>query len=150
MEQLSAAGKIKITVDKVALLDFRLEFSDTQRQFIDELETTLRQTEFNPIDLKGIHQLSPLSEKDTQLLLAYLLDEGRIVQIDRDKFLHTDVIQNGEARIREYLAKKLSATVSELKEVLNTSRKWAIPILNYYDKIGLTSRHGDLRELNKG
>ncbi|MCK4295251.1 MAG: SelB C-terminal domain-containing protein, partial [Candidatus Marinimicrobia bacterium] len=28
-----------------------------------------------------------------------------------------------------------------------TSRKWAIPLLNYYDKIGLTMRVGDLRRL---
>ncbi|MCD6205565.1 MAG: SelB C-terminal domain-containing protein, partial [Candidatus Marinimicrobia bacterium] len=47
-----------------------------------------------------------------------------------------------------FLSERKSATVSELKELLNTSRKWAIPLLNYYDKSGLTTRVGDLRTLN--
>jgi selenocysteine-specific elongation factor len=147
--QLSTAGKLKIIGDKAALADFRLEFSEKQQQFINQLDATLREAEFNPIDLRGIQGQSTLKDQDLQLILAYLLDEGRIVQIDRDKFLHHDVVEKGAAKIHRFLIEKQSATVSELKEVLNTSRKWAVPLLNYYDRAGLTNRIGDRRELNQ-
>ncbi|MFA4838154.1 MAG: SelB C-terminal domain-containing protein [Candidatus Neomarinimicrobiota bacterium] len=38
------------------------------------------------------------------------------------------------------------ATVAELKELLQTSRKWVIPLLNYYDRTGLTRQEGDVRK----
>lgn len=149
LQQLCNEQAVKISGEKVALFEFQIAFSDVQRQFIESLERDLKQAEFNPPDLKEIHRRSPLSGEEVQLIVAFLLDENRIVQIDRDKFLHCDAVKEGEERIRGYLAGKQSATVSELKEVLNTSRKWAVPILNYYDKIGLTTRIGDQRELRK-
>ncbi|MDO9548504.1 MAG: selenocysteine-specific translation elongation factor [Candidatus Marinimicrobia bacterium] len=147
LKQLADERLIKISGEKIAMFEFQIEFSDTQQQFIETLETDLKQAGFNPPDLKEIHQRSPLSEKDVQLIIAYLMEENRIVQIDRDKFIHGEIIEQGSQQIREYLTKNQPATVSELKDVLNTSRKWAIPILNYYDKIGLTTRVGDQRVL---
>ncbi|MCK4715507.1 MAG: SelB C-terminal domain-containing protein, partial [Candidatus Marinimicrobia bacterium] len=84
-----------------------------------------------------------------QLIIAYLLDQKRIVQIDKDKFLHSEVVKKGMSLIREYLINKNRATVSVLKDVLQTSRKWAVPILNYYDRVGLTVREGNYRLLSQ-
>jgi selenocysteine-specific elongation factor len=38
--------------------------------------------------------------------------------------------------------------MSELRELLGTTRKFAVPIGEYLDRIGLTKRDGDLRRLN--
>jgi selenocysteine-specific elongation factor len=148
LKQLSDDKRIKISGDKVALADFTVEFSNAQQRFIDDLETQLQSAAFNPPDLKEIHRSADLPEKDIQLIIAYLLDRQRVVQIDKDKILHTEVIEKGKSLIREFLSKRQSATVSELKDVLQTSRKWAIPILNYYDRIGLTVRNGDQRTIS--
>ncbi|MBU0712743.1 selenocysteine-specific translation elongation factor [bacterium] len=148
LKQLADDRRIKISGEKITLFEFQIEFSDIQQRFIETLETDLKQAGFNPPDLREIHQRSPLSEKDVQLIIAFLMDESRIVQIDRDKFIHREILDRGGRQIRDYLTKNQSATVSELKDVLNTSRKWAIPILNHYDKIGLTTRVGDQRELS--
>jgi len=147
LKQLFDDQRIKVNGEKVAQFEFQIELSDKQQGFIDILERDLKQAGFNPPDLQDIHQRSLLSEKDVQLIIAFLLDEKRIVQIDRDKFIHGEIIAQGGRQIRDYLKNQPSATVSELKDVLNTSRKWAIPILNYYDKIGLTTRVDDQREL---
>ncbi len=149
LKQLLDDKWVKINGEKVARFEFQIEFSDKQQGFINILEKNLKQAGFNPPDLKDIYQRSPLSEKDVQLIIAFLLDEKRIVQIDRDKFIHAEIIAQGGRQIRDYLGKNPSATVSALKDVLNTSRKWAIPILNYYDKSGLTVRIGDQRILNE-
>jgi selenocysteine-specific elongation factor len=39
------------------------------------------------------------------------------------------------------------ATVAELRDLLGTTRKYAIPFCEYLDRIGLTRREGDLRLL---
>ena len=148
LKRLAAEKQLKITGDKVALADFEIRFSPMQQKFLMTLEAALRQAEFSPMDLQKIQQSKELSAKEVWGLLAYLVDQRKIIQIDKDKFMATEVVNRGIILIREYLLKKHSATVSELKTVLNTSRKWAVPLLNYYDKIGLTNRIGDQRVLN--
>jgi selenocysteine-specific elongation factor len=148
LKQLSDDKQIKIMDDKVAMADFTVDFSEAQQRFIDDLESKLQSAAFNPPDLKEIHRTTDLPGEDIQLIIACLLDKKRIVQIDKDKFLHSEVVEKGKSLIREYLINKNRATVSELKDVLQTSRKWAIPILNYYDRVGLTVRRGDQRTIN--
>ena len=146
---LAAVGRVKIKGDRVSLPEFQVRLTAEQQEFIETVERELRVAGFSPPALKEIFQKSRLPENEVQQLLSCLLDEGRIVQIDRDKFVHADIIRDGERQIRKFLSERKSATVSELKELLNTSRKWAIPLLNYYDKSGLTTRVGDLRELHQ-
>jgi len=146
---LAAVGRVKIKGDRVSLPEFQVRLTAEQQEFIETVERELRVAGFSPPALKEIFQKSRLPENEVQQLLSCLLDEGRIVQIDRDKFVHADIIRNGERQIRKFLSERKSATVSELKGLLNTSRKWAIPLLNYYDKSGLTTRVGDLRELHQ-
>ncbi len=148
LKRLAAEKQLKITGDKVTLADFEIRFSPMQQKFLMTLEAALRQAEFSPMDLQEIQHSTELSAKEVWGLLAYLVDQQKIIQIDKDKFMATEVVNRGIILIREYLLKKHSATVSELKIILNTSRKWAVPLLNYYDKIGLTNRIGDQRVLN--
>ncbi len=75
-----------------------------------------------------------------------LVKSGRLVKID-DYYFSKDVLAIGEAKLKEYLLDKKAATVSDLKQVIDTSRKYAIPLLNYYEAKGLLLRQGDLRIL---
>jgi selenocysteine-specific elongation factor len=58
-----------------------------------------------------------------------------------------------ERQARQQLATRLAAcaglTVSEIREILNTSRKYAVPYCEYLDQVGFTVRRGDLRVLAK-
>ena len=50
-------------------------------------------------------------------------------------------------QIQRQMANGTGLTVSEIKELLATSRKFAVPICEYLDRIGFTRREGDLRML---
>jgi selenocysteine-specific elongation factor len=57
-------------------------------------------------------------------------------------------LEAGKKRISEYLsARPGDGTVSNLRQLLNTSRKYALPLLNYYEASGFLVRRGDLRVL---
>ena len=51
--------------------------------------------------------------------------------------------------IREQIEKNESLTVADLRDRVNTSRKYALPLLEYLDEIGFTQRVGDKRILKK-
>jgi selenocysteine-specific elongation factor len=52
------------------------------------------------------------------------------------------------ARLREALLARGEMTMSEIRELLGTSRKYGVPIGEYLDRIGFTTRHGDVRRLS--
>ena len=60
--------------------------------------------------------------------------------------------REAEEQIRQQLEKHLSAdegrTLSEIRELLGTTRKFAVPLCEYFDEIGFTRRDGSLRYRN--
>jgi selenocysteine-specific elongation factor len=50
-------------------------------------------------------------------------------------------------RVAERLSSGPGATVAEIRDLLGTTRKFAIPLCEYLDRIGATRRDGDLRVL---
>ncbi|MBV9851472.1 MAG: SelB C-terminal domain-containing protein, partial [Armatimonadetes bacterium] len=58
---------------------------------------------------------------------------------------HCAAIAEAERRLKKALAGRPGATVSELNQVLGTTRKNAIPLLEHMDASGVTRRVGDVR-----
>ena len=71
-----------------------------------------------------------------------------LVRITDEIYLHADA----EAEMRRRVAEKLAAggpglTVAEIRDLLGTTRKYAVPLCEYLDRAGVTRRAGDLRVL---
>ncbi len=73
---------------------------------------------------------------------------GSIVKVG-DYCFSTEAFQSAWNAARIYLEKQGSASATELKEAMTTSRKYAIPLLECFDEQGLTRREGDMRVLNE-
>jgi len=80
-----------------------------------------------------------------ELIRAVCLD-GRLIRITQDIVISPALLARAEELIRESAAPP-GLTVSGFREALGTSRKYALPILEYFDSRGLTRRQGDLRVL---
>jgi selenocysteine-specific elongation factor len=75
--------------------------------------------------------------------------EGRLVRVSPDIVITPDMLAKAEAIVRAK-AGPPGLTVSSFREALGTSRKYALPILEYFDARGLTRRQGDVRVLRPG
>ena len=74
-----------------------------------------------------------------------LLFEGRAVRVSQD-FVYTKAQWDAvEAALRRHFESHEGLRVGDLKDLLGVSRKHAIPLLEYGDRIGLTTRVGDER-----
>ena len=85
--------------------------------------------------------------KDVAHLIELAAANGRLVHIEKDLFLHCE----SEQRMRKLLSEQLSSgsgmTLSSIRELLGTTRKYAVPYCEYLDRVGFTRRKGDLRVL---
>jgi selenocysteine-specific elongation factor len=61
--------------------------------------------------------------------------------------MHQTAIEEGRGRIVKYLKEHGEATASDLKGVLGTTRKFAVPLLEHLDRAGVTRRSGSMRTL---
>ena len=69
--------------------------------------------------------------------------EGLVVRVSSDLVMTTGVVARAEATIRASAATGI--TVSALRESLGTSRKYAVPLMEWFDQRGVTRRDGDVR-----
>ncbi len=73
---------------------------------------------------------------------------GAIVKVG-SYYFSDEAFQSAWNAARAYLEKRGSASAAELKDAMETSRKYAIPLLEYFDAHGLTRREDDVRVLNE-
>jgi selenocysteine-specific elongation factor len=69
--------------------------------------------------------------------------EGLVVRVSSDLVMTTDIVARAEATIRANASTGI--TVSALRESLGTSRKYAVPLMEWFDQRGVTRRDGDVR-----
>ena len=91
-----------------------------------------------------------IDEKTANRLLSRMAAEGKVVRRGNDLHFEAKAIAEATTRVEAFLREKGSASPAELRDVLGVSRKYALPLLEYFDSIGLTRREGDARVLRKG
>jgi selenocysteine-specific elongation factor len=80
-------------------------------------------------------------------VFEYLLQTGVLVRVDEAVVLHRDCVEECRRRLVERLVAQGSIDVGGFRNLLGTTRKYATPLLEYFDRVGLTRREGDIRKL---
>jgi selenocysteine-specific elongation factor len=96
--------------------------------------------------------LSQFSDAPKQLVLdvlSVLVKENVITKVTGDLYFPTSALTELEKNITEYLDKEGEIDAPRFKELTGLTRKFSIPLLEYFDKIKLTLRVGDKRILRK-
>ena len=98
-----------------------------------------------PFEPPSRNQLAP--DPVAQKALRFLLETGEAVEIGDDVVLSSRALRQIIATIQKILQERGSATISELRKAIGTSRRIAVPLLEFLDNNGITRRQGDKRIL---
>jgi selenocysteine-specific elongation factor len=82
-------------------------------------------------------------------ILAIMLKEGVLVRINEELYYHKDILSNLRETYKNHLLKDGKATPASFKELTGLTRKFIIPLMEYYDMTKLTVRAGDHRILRE-
>lgn len=99
--------------------------------------------------------LDPPSRKDlaadtaSQQALHFLVQTGEAVEIGGELVLQAQTYAQAADAVRRFLLRQGAATVSELKQAVNASRRILVPLLEKLDREGVTLRQGDKRILRR-
>jgi selenocysteine-specific elongation factor len=132
---------------RIARADFKPKLSSNLRKLKDKLVAAYKDARFQPPEPASFAGQAGGNAANLNDLFEVCIAEGYLVRIDADIYLHVDV----EAEMRRLMAEKLAAgagmTVAEIRDLLGTTRKYAVPLCEYLDRVGVTLRQGDLRLL---
>jgi selenocysteine-specific elongation factor len=145
VQSLVRDGRVRREEDFVSLADFRVPMTPENEELLVKLENMLFRGEFATATLQEVRKQLRLSEGKLQLLLSVLTERKKVVQ-SRDGFiLHSKWLDDLVNKIRESGKNELSVT--EFKAMTGLSRKYAIPLLELLDEMGVTRRKGAGREI---
>lgn len=83
-------------------------------------------------------------------LLEIAVSQGDVVAVTDKYFLHCEVDQALQQKLAEASRNQTAGmTLSEIRNIMETSRKYAVPYCEYLDRIGVTTRAGDVRQFAK-
>jgi len=88
-------------------------------------------------------------DRGAQHVLRFLIENGEVVEVGSDAVLLRKNFERMTARIAEFISKNGPATVSELRQALESSRRIMVPLLEQLDRDGVTRRVGDKRMLGR-
>lgn len=145
--RLKGRGALLADARAVALPDHQPRLSQGERKLKAEIAEAYRVGGMKPPEPAEWMAKSNPRAAAVPELLTLLCEEERIVLVAPGLYLDADVTAEVRRRVSERLADGSTLSMSELRDFLGTTRKYAVPIGEYLDRIGLTDREGDVRRL---
>jgi selenocysteine-specific elongation factor len=135
--------------DQVRLPGRKGEAVDSNEEIQRKLEEILISAGSEPPTVKELCEAFQLPEKSLIEHLSLLVRQGRAVKVQSDLFYAPAPLQQISETTVGYLRAKGEITPAEFREITGLSRKFMIPVLEYFDSQKITVRAGDKRFLRR-
>lgn len=141
LEELEESGVIRGEGDRVALPAFTVELNPEQSEAVEGLLARFQQSPFAPPSVKESE------EALGSALYAHLLERGTLRQVSEDVVFEIGAYRKVVEKVSSWIASEGPIRVAEVRDLLRTSRKYALALMEYLDQEGITVREGDVRRL---
>ncbi|MEW6308932.1 MAG: selenocysteine-specific translation elongation factor [Bacillota bacterium] len=145
LADLAAQGTITVDRDRVALAGHAVRLAPAEAHARAKLEALYREGDLAPPDTATAVAEAKLPPALVRSLLSLLVEEGLLTKVADDVFFHRDAVAKAWPLVEGRLREVGQLTVAEARDLFGTSRKHALPLLEYFDGVGLTRRSGDVR-----
>ncbi|HPG40270.1 MAG TPA: selenocysteine-specific translation elongation factor [bacterium] len=141
------AGRLAEKNSLIKIPSHQITLTEKDEKLAAQIRRELQANAFNPPSVGELAAAIRLSEMETGRILGALFGLGDIVWLDNEIFILQTALQQAQQILVDYLKQNREITVSRYRDLLNNSRKYALAMLLYFDKTGITSRVEDVRIL---
>ena len=169
---LISQGKLVERKHRLALPEHQETFSDDEQKLLQRIESLFAERPFNPPKFEEVIEQTSAAPEKVQKILRILIEQERLVRVvphqlsggERAKhkpgfhlddsaaigaglLFHSEAIEQARQILVSFINKEGRLESVKFKYLLDTTRKFAIPLLDYFDRIGVTRRVGYTRYL---
>ncbi len=149
IEVMLSNAKIAENKGCMALPQHREQFDDGEQNLLTEIDSLLRESLFSPPGAEDIARATGAEIPEVTRALRILVEQQRLVRVDQKLLFHAEAVAEARERLISHIKESGELESVKFKYLLDTTRKYAIPLLDYFDKIGVTRRVGYTRYLGK-
>ena len=142
-------GILKQSGENLSLSDFEVRFSDTQEKIKSDLENIYLKDRFAHLKREETTEGLSYGKNEINQVFDALLSTGILIRLKDDIIVHRYAYEEAKEKAIDFMNANKSITAAQLRDLLNTSRKVAIAIVEYLDQAKVTKRLGDERILYK-
>jgi selenocysteine-specific elongation factor len=150
LTQMEADKIVRLSQEgKVSLFEHKVVVDKDLDDAMKRIEQIFLDSGYKPPGYDEIIARNLAPESVVKKAHRYMLDTGTLVNAGEGIVLHKTYVQEAERRLVEYLKANKEIRVSQFRDLLDASRKFALPLLIYFDTRGVTIKRGEVRVLGQ-
>ena len=150
LNQMIKSDQIAQEENTVRLSDHRVSLGADQADIRKKIQAIYKKGGLQPPYFRDVPNLLEVDPNHTRDVMMLLVEEGQIVKTKDDLYFHVDAITELKNRLVDFLKAHGDITTPQFKEMTGASRKYVIPLIEYFDASKVTLRVGDSRKLRGG
>ena len=145
IDHLNQNDQIEIADDFIRTKSFTSEIKEEDLLMTEEIEKAYRSNLFQP---EKIEDLTNRYGESIKKAVKLLIDGNRLISLGEYIF-HYDAVEEAKQVVQMIGKEKGEIRVSDFRKAIGTSRKYALPLLQHLDRLGITVKVGEVRKLRR-
>jgi selenocysteine-specific elongation factor len=147
--KLISEGKLSERKGRLALPEHKEVFNEQEEKLIRTIESLFIKNLFNPPKPDEITEQTHSDPDKIRRIFKILTEQQQLIEVEKGLFFHRQAIEKARQILITFINKEGKMESVKFKYLLDTSRKFAIPLLDYFDRIGVTRASGHTRYLKE-
>jgi len=147
LKELMDSNEILVEKDKLRLPTHRVSLRDDQKRLKNMVEEFFAKGGLQSPSPKELALKLSADESEVRNVIRLLMEEGAIIKAKEDMFFHKEAVEKLKGELIRFLRDHHEITTAQFKEITKVSRKYAIPLIEYFDNSKVTIRVGEKRLL---
>jgi len=149
LQNLADQKKIEVDKETVRLFGHKVTLADDLNSIRQEILKIYNEAGLTPPSFKDVINNFQDKKTEAQNIIKLLLKDGSLIKINEELIFTREALDNLRKNYKALLVKEGKATPVSFKELTGLSRKYIIPLMEYFDTDKLTMRVGDHRILRE-
>jgi selenocysteine-specific elongation factor len=149
LQHQTKAGDIAAEEDTVRLADHKVALAADQQNLQKKILSALETAGLSPPYFKELCQSLDVSALQGKEILNVLIGDGRVVKVKEDLYYDRRALDQLKQKLVDFLTANEEISTPQFKDMAGASRKFVIPLIEYFDSTQLTIRVGDIRKLRR-
>ncbi len=150
LDRMIKDNVVVLTEDIVRLAGHRVSLGADQEKAKKKIISTYAQSGLTPPYFRDVAKDLDMPSQKAMDILMHLVEEKKIVKTKDDLFFDAGAVKDLQDRLISFLEKNGEISTPQFKDLTGASRKYVIPLIEYFDAQNITIRIGDIRKLRKG
>ncbi|MGZ3636070.1 MAG: SelB domain-containing protein, partial [Syntrophales bacterium] len=149
VRELEKRGEIVVERENIRLSAHRVDLKGELEDLRNKIGETYMDAGITPPTIKELMEKFAGQRILAESVINVMLKEGSLIKINEDLYFHKEVLTRLREDYKALLVRDGKATPASMKELTGLSRKFIIPLMEYFDITKLTIRAGDHRILRE-